>query len=85
MTPTHVSRQDGQETIDEGQADLYLLVWTTTPWTLPENLAMCVGADIDYVAVRDVTDDARPVYVMAKARLPHIFKKEDQYEVVAEF
>ena len=64
---------------------VYLLIWTTTPWTLPENLAICAGANIDYVAVRDVTDDTRPVYVMAKARLPHIFKKEEQYEVVAEF
>ena len=43
------------------------------------------GANIDYVAVRDRTDDARPIYVMANARLPHIFKKEDQYEIVAEF
>ncbi|MBO5751604.1 MAG: isoleucine--tRNA ligase, partial [Kiritimatiellae bacterium] len=67
------------------EKDVYLLVWTTTPWTLPENLAMCAGANIDYVAVRDVTDEARPVYIMAKARLPHIFKKEEQYEVVSEF
>ena len=66
-------------------SEIYLLIWTTTPWTLPENLAICAGADIDYVAVRDVTDEARPVYVMAKARLSTIFKKEDQYEVVAEF
>ena len=64
---------------------IYLLVWTTTPWTLPENLMICAGASIDYVAVRDVTDDAKPVYVMAKARLPYIFKKEEQYETVAEF
>jgi len=64
---------------------VYLLIWTTTPWTLPENLAICAGAGIDYVAVRDLTDDARPVYVMAKARLATIFKKEDQYELVAEF
>ena len=63
----------------------YLLVWTTTPWTLPENLAICAGANIDYVAVRDVTDETRPVYVMAKARLPHIFKKAEQCETVAEF
>ena len=66
-------------------SDVYLLIWTTTPWTLPENLAICAGASIDYVAVRDLTDDARPVYVMAKARLSAIFKKEDQYETVAEF
>ena len=64
---------------------VYLLVWTTTPWTLPENLAICAGAAIDYVAVRDLTDNARPVYIMAKARLPHIFKKSEQYETVAEF
>lgn len=64
---------------------VYLLVWTTTPWTLPENLMMCAGADIDYVAVRDVTDAAKPVYVLAKLRLPAVFKKPEQYEVVAEF
>ena len=64
---------------------VYLLVWTTTPWTLPENLMMCVGASIDYVAVRDLTDDARPVYIMAKARLSAIFKKPGQCETVAEF
>ncbi len=67
----------------EGSA-VYFLIWTTTPWTLPENLAICAGANIDYVAVRDLTDDARPVYIMAKARLPHIFKKEEQYELVWE-
>ena len=64
---------------------VYLLVWTTTPWTLPENLMICAGASIDYVAVRDVTDEARPVYIMAKARLPYIFKKPEQYETVSEF
>ena len=63
---------------------VYFLIWTTTPWTLPENLAICAGASIDYVAVRDLTDAERPIYVMAKARLPHIFKKEEQYEIVWE-
>ncbi len=70
--------------VKSGESTVYFLIWTTTPWTLPENLAICTGAKIDYVAVRDVTDDARPVYVMAKARLPFIFKKEDQYELVWE-
>ena len=63
---------------------VYLLIWTTTPWTLPENLMICAGADIDYVAVKDLTDEARPIYVMAKARLPIYFKKAEQYEIVAE-
>ena len=65
-------------------SEIYFLIWTTTPWTLPENLAICTGAKIDYVAVRDLTDDKHPVYVMAKARLPFIFKKEEQYELVWE-
>ncbi|MGN0833959.1 MAG: isoleucine--tRNA ligase [Kiritimatiellia bacterium] len=64
---------------------VYLLVWTTTPWTLPENLMMCAGAKIDYVAVRDVTDAARPIYLMAKARLSTLFRQPEQYELVAEF
>ena len=80
-----VSGQEGRETLDERLGEVYLLIWTTTPWTLPENLAICAGADIDYVAVRDLTDDARPIYVMAKARLATIFKKPEQCEVVAEF
>lgn len=77
--------REGCERPETGKPIVYLLIWTTTPWTLPENLMICAGASIDYVAVRDVTDEARPIYVMAKARLPHIFKKEDQYELVAEF
>ena len=73
------------QALKDAGTTIYLLIWTTTPWTLPENLMMCAGAKIDYVAVRDVTDDKKPIYIMAKARLPHIFKKEEQYELVAEF
>ena len=81
-----VKALDGLENIvGLAGSTVYLLIWTTTPWTLPENLMICAGADIDYVAVRDLTDEARPVYIMAKARLSTIFKKEEQYEVVAEF
>ena len=32
----------------EGEDETYILVWTTTPWTLPSNLALAVGEDIDY-------------------------------------
>ncbi|HYO86214.1 MAG TPA: isoleucine--tRNA ligase [Dermatophilaceae bacterium] len=46
-----------------------LLAWTTTPWTLPSNLAMAVGEDIDYVAVRATDDPHGPVYLLAEARL----------------
>jgi len=45
--------------------DACLAAWTTTPWTLPSNLAICVGPDIDYVKVRD-TDTGRNIYFAAE-------------------
>jgi len=51
-------------------ADASLLIWTTTPWTLPSNLAAAVGPDIDYVAVRPTEGDfAGRVVILAAARL----------------
>ncbi len=35
-----------------GFGDPYFLAWTTTPWTLPSNTALCVGPEVDYVAVQ---------------------------------
>ncbi len=52
--------------------EAYALIWTTTPWTLPENQAICAGPDICYVAVRDSEDGC--VYVMAEARLESVYK-----------
>ena len=37
---------------DKADAPVYFLAWTTTPWTLPSNAALAVGANIDYVLVR---------------------------------
>jgi isoleucyl-tRNA synthetase len=45
--------------------DAYLSAWTTTPWTLPSNLAICVGPDIEYVRVRDPQLGA-DVYIAAQ-------------------
>jgi isoleucyl-tRNA synthetase len=48
-----------------------LLVWTTTPWTLPSNLAVMVGEDIDYVVVETASDSGAGVrYILAEARVP---------------
>ena len=63
--------------------EAYFLIWTTTPWTLPENLAICAGPEVDYVAVRDMSQGV--VYVMAAARVASIYKKADEYEVVDTF
>jgi isoleucyl-tRNA synthetase len=49
------------------QAALYLTAWTTTPWTLPENLALCVGQEIPYAVVEDLESGDHLVF--AEARL----------------
>lgn len=55
----------------------YFLAWTTTPWTLPGNVALAVGKDIVYVEVK-VGDE---ILVLAKDRLSII---EGEYEIIAE-
>ena len=46
--------------------DAYLSVWTTTPWTLPSNLAVCVGPDIDYVKAHDPERDVDIYFAAAR-------------------
>ena len=60
----------------------YIAAWTTTPWTLPSNLALCVGKDIDYVEARD--QESGRIVIFAKERLDAIGKTK-QLEVIAEF
>ncbi len=48
-----------------------LMAWTTTPWTLPSNLAMAVGPDIDYVTVEHTENGQTDRYILAEARLGH--------------
>ena len=50
---------------------VFFLAWTTTPWTLPSNTALCVGPKIDYVAVRGKNPytEQEAVYILAEARL----------------
>ena len=57
----------------------YFLAWTTTPWTLPSNVALSVNPDLDYVKVFDKTDDC--YYYMAKSLCEKLMESHD-YEVV---
>ena len=54
-----------------GDAPLYALAWTTTPWTLPSNTALCVGPKIDYVIVKGENPYTKleACYLLAEARL----------------
>lgn len=63
------------ELVDE--PGTYVLAWTTTPWTLPGNVALAVGEDIEYVIVE--SEDVQ--YVVANERVPEVFKGKE-YRVV---
>jgi isoleucyl-tRNA synthetase len=63
----------------KGEFSGRLLVWTTTPWTLPANLALCVGPDLDYVKLLWSKD--QEIYYIGKKQLGAYFE-EGSYEVL---
>ena len=69
---------------DAKRVTTYAIAWTTTPWTLPSNTALCVGPNIDYVLLKTVhpyTEEPCQI-IMAKALVETMFKEAP--EVVAE-
>ncbi|MAF13655.1 MAG: isoleucine--tRNA ligase [Parcubacteria group bacterium] len=63
------------ELVDE--PGTFILAWTTTPWTLPGNVALAIGEDISYVKV----DYEKQKFILAKETLENIFK-DKKYKVV---
>jgi isoleucyl-tRNA synthetase len=63
-----------------GNDDVFFMAWTTTPWTLPSNLGLTVGGNIDYVLVKTVNPYLHiPInVVLAKALLGKYFKEENE-------
>ncbi len=49
----------------------YIVIWTTTPWTLPANLAIAVNPEVDYVAI----ETGRGIFIVAKDNLPILKEK----------
>ena len=66
----------------DGEENSYFLAWTTTPWTLPSNLALCVGPDIDYVKLEDL--ESHDYYYLAKNLIGKYYKDEKDYKIVKE-
>ena len=68
----------------QGLPGVYLLAWTTTPWTLPANAALAVGEDIDYVAVEGRSSDgeSREQLILAEALLDKVLTEPEAYQVV---
>ena len=70
------------------QADTYAIAWTTTPWTLPSNTALCVGPNIDYVTLETTHPykETPCCIIMAKALVGSMFPegKSPEYKIVSE-
>ncbi len=66
----------------KGEEGTYFLVWTTTPWTLPGNVALAVDPDLDYVEVEQNGEK----YILAEARLEESIREEyGEYKVLRKF
>ena len=72
----------------KGKENTYILAWTTTPWTLPSNLALCVNKSYVYAEVKvNVETEEEPKYenyILAKDLISSVLK-DKEYELVKEF
>ena len=60
------------------EPDTSFLAWTTTPWTLPSNLALSLGPEIEYVKIKDGAES----FILAKGRLGGYYKDSEAVEIV---
>ena len=64
--------------------DTYFLVWTTTPWTLPGNVALAVGENVDYVEVEGPIAEGEGTerLILAKALMNKVLHDPDEYKII---
>ncbi len=70
----------------EGRGGVFILAWTTTPWTLPSNTALSVGPKLDYVSIRTFNPYTHEpcTAVLAKARMSAYFNEKNKVDQVAD-
>ena len=79
-----IVRNEKSEMLFDGKAegDVYFIAWTTTPWTLPSNVGLAVGAKIDYVRVRTYNPYTKiPVNIILAKELVSKWFKPEQAEL----
>ncbi|EPZ35451.1 Rossmann-like alpha/beta/alpha sandwich fold domain-containing protein, partial [Rozella allomycis CSF55] len=86
------ANQNYKDTIDpavvvsfplEGEEDVSVLAWTTTPWTLPSNLALCVNEEYEYVKIRD--EESGNKYILLEKCVGILYgekKNKEKYKVI---
>ncbi|KAM4894103.1 isoleucine--tRNA ligase, cytoplasmic [Sylvia borin] len=67
----------------EEDPSVSLVAWTTTPWTLPSNLALCVNPELQYVKLRDKATGK--IYILMESRLVALYKSDSEYQILDRF
>jgi isoleucyl-tRNA synthetase len=62
------------------KSSAYILSWTTTPWTLPGNVALAVGEKISYTALR--VKGEKELYILASDLIKSVFKDQEELQIV---
>lgn len=60
-----------------------IIAWTTTPWTLPSNMALCVNPELNYVRVKEKSTGS--IYILMENRIEYVFKSLGNVEVLSKF
>ncbi|MDP3975454.1 MAG: class I tRNA ligase family protein [bacterium] len=76
-----LKEKSAQQAFPNISKPIALIPWTTTPWTLPANMAMYVGGDISYVLI----EEEQECYILAEATVPKFYKKEEPANIVETF
>ena len=79
-----IKDEKSQKLFDCETLPVFFIAWTTTPWTLPSNTALCVGPNIDYVRVASANpySGEEAIYIVAKALLPVWFNGKTPFRVL---
>ncbi|NXB83573.1 SYIC protein, partial [Vidua chalybeata] len=64
----------------EEDPSVALVAWTTTPWTLPSNLALCVNPELQYVKLRGKSTGK--IYILMESRLVALYKSDSEYQIL---
>ncbi len=80
-----VVRNDQSAFLFDDDEEVFLLAWTTTPWTLPSNTGLAVGKNIDYVKVKTFNAYThQPIWVVLAKNLLHCFFNPGQADIPLE-
>src|SRR3989304_1241005 len=68
----------------KGEEDTSIVIWTTTPWTIPANIAVAVHPSFEYVKVRAVKEDKEEILIMAAQLMQNVLKqgRYKNYEIL---